>query len=136
MLWIKEWIFMDCRLIIDNWVRLSLRTIILDLGWRIYWTNCIVYIYFKINLRTSYYQRKVKEVVILKKVLITWMVIMSLVMPFGLIDTPEILIDLMNGVILLYLEGLLLYLLIMFWCIWITRIIMGSAWEWNDYIQS
>ena len=32
------------------------------------------------------------------------MVIMSLVMPFGLIDTPEILMDLMNGVILLYLE--------------------------------
>ena len=29
---------------------------------------------------------------------------MSLVMPFGLIDTLEILMDLMNGVILLYLE--------------------------------
>ena len=32
------------------------------------------------------------------------MAIMSLVMPFGLIDTLEILKDLMNGVILLYLE--------------------------------
>ena len=32
------------------------------------------------------------------------MVIMSLVMPFGLIDALEILMDLMNGVILLYLE--------------------------------
>ena len=32
------------------------------------------------------------------------MVIMSLVMPFGLIDTPEILMDLMNGVTLLYLD--------------------------------
>ena len=32
------------------------------------------------------------------------MAIMSLVIPFGLIDTPEILMDLMNGVTLLYLE--------------------------------
>ena len=32
------------------------------------------------------------------------MVIMSLVMPFGLVDTLEILKDLMNGVILLYLK--------------------------------
>ena len=32
------------------------------------------------------------------------MVIMSLVMPFGLIDTPEILMDLMNGVTLLHLK--------------------------------
>ena len=32
------------------------------------------------------------------------MVIMSLVMPFGLIDTLEILMDLMNGVILPYLD--------------------------------
>ena len=32
-----------------------------------------IYIYiFKINLRTSYHQRKVKEVVILKNLLITW----------------------------------------------------------------
>ena len=32
------------------------------------------------------------------------MVIMSLVIPLGLIDIPEILMDLMNGVTLLYLE--------------------------------
>ena len=32
------------------------------------------------------------------------MVIMSLIMPFGLIDTLEIFMDLMNGVILCYLE--------------------------------
>ena len=32
------------------------------------------------------------------------MAIMSLVKPFGLIDTPEIIMDLMNGVILLYLD--------------------------------
>ena len=32
------------------------------------------------------------------------MAIMSLVMPFGLVDTLEILKDLMNGVILLYLK--------------------------------
>ena len=32
------------------------------------------------------------------------MVIMSLIMPFGLIDTLEILMDLMNGVILPYLD--------------------------------
>ena len=71
MLWMKDWTLMDCRLINDNWVRLSLRTIILDLGWRIYWTNCMVYIYFKINLRTSYSQRKGKEVAIPKIVLKT-----------------------------------------------------------------
>ena len=32
------------------------------------------------------------------------MAIMSLVILFGLIDTPEILMDLMNGVTLIYLE--------------------------------
>ena len=32
------------------------------------------------------------------------MAIMSLVIPFGLIDTPEILMDLMNGVTLFYLK--------------------------------
>ena len=39
------------------------------------------------------------------------MVIMSLVMPFGLIDTLEILMDLMNGVILLYLERFVIILI-------------------------
>ena len=39
------------------------------------------------------------------------MAIMSLVMPFGLIDTLEILMDLMNGVILLYLEKFVIILI-------------------------
>ena len=39
------------------------------------------------------------------------MAIMSLVMPFGLIDTLEILMDLMNGVILLYLEMFVIILI-------------------------
>ena len=106
MLWMKEWTFMDCRLIIDNWVRLSPRTSILGVGWKIYWINCMVCIYiFKINLRTRYHQMKVKEVVILKTVLITWNGYYELSYVFwGLTNTPEILMDLMNGVILLYLE--------------------------------
>ena len=52
-----------------------------------------------------------KEVTIPKTVLITRMAIMSLVMPFGLIDTLEILMDLMNGVILLYLERFVIILI-------------------------
>ena len=39
------------------------------------------------------------------------MAIMSLVMPFGLINTLEILMDLMNGVILLYLEKFVIILI-------------------------
>ena len=59
------------------------------------------------------------------------MVIMSLVIPFGLIDTLEILIDLMNGVILLYLDRFVIIFIDNIWCIWITMIIIGSDWEWN-----
>ena len=45
-----------------------------------------------------------KEVTIPKTVLITRNDYYELSMPFGLIDTLEILMDLMNRVILLYLE--------------------------------
>ena len=57
-----------------------------------------IYIYiFKINLRTSYYQRTDKEVTIPKTVLITRNGYYELSYAFwGLTNTLEILMDLMN----------------------------------------
>lgn len=90
----------------------------------------------KIDLRSNYHQIRVRECNIIKMAFRTrYAYFEFLVMPFGLINTPTILMDLINWICNAYLYMLWWCLLIIYWYfrsvanIWITWGMYCKLWD-------